>query len=77
MSCHGKNICTDTSGVVRTPCDTLRSPFHATLFMTELFGLASGGSPSFVALGSLISTAGFGSAGLPFPSLLRLVIMVV
>jgi len=48
-----------------------RFPFHATLFMIGVFGLASGGAPNFVALCSLISIVGFGVAGLSFLSPLR------
>lgn len=39
--------------------------------MIGVFGLASGGAPTFVALCSLMSIVGFGVAGLPFLSLLR------
>jgi hypothetical protein len=40
--------------------------------MAGLFGLASGGAPNFVTLCSLMSTVGFGVAGLSFLSLLRI-----
>jgi hypothetical protein len=61
----------DTSEVVVLHTVLIRWPFHTTLFMTALFGVASGGIPNFVTLASLIAMTGFGLTDLPFPWFLR------
>ncbi|WFD19547.1 hypothetical protein MCAP1_001779 [Malassezia caprae] len=50
-----------------------RFSFNATLFICGVFGVAAGGAKSFVALGSLLSVAGFGIGGsLPVDGMLFL-----
>jgi MFS family permease len=40
-----------------------RWPFNITLFLTGVFGLASGGSGNFITLASLFAACGFGVGG--------------
>jgi len=48
-----------------------RWSFNVTLFVAGIFGLASGGAPSFIALASLIAMVGVGAGGLLLSFLLR------